>query len=784
MLWRNVFSQLGNPICFMVAGYMFGFPKCCIRAFIDTPDKEWRDYVATLKAPAGLKHTGYIPCTCCATLPGEELIRRIERNRKTPFRFKWLSKYWTPMSRPVRKSTDRAFNRALSRMFPGYAPIQIAAALTVKAMRYLDMEIKSIDEYNSCVDQLRILADAYYRDDEPLVTDSEYDQLYRAVKDYEAANPDTIRLDSQTHRVGSPALNTFEPVVHPKQMLSLDNAMTTAELYEWLVDIYAKHPDAELSVEYKYDGLAVKLIYSNGTLVSAATRGDGTIGENVTPNARTIRSIVLHNPRLKDVVIDGEVVMLRHVLEELNLSRQIANLKPFANCRNAAAGSLRQQDSRVTATRRLEFFPYQSELSLTLLQTLGFNENDQLPFGWPITKEELNEYLDTLADRRALLAYDIDGLVFKIVQPEYREALGTTSNTPKWAIAYKFPPQEVTTVLKTVEFQVGRTGVITPVAILEPVPVAGVVVSNATLHNEDFIRTLGLCYGDTVKLRRAGEVIPQIVKAYHNDLTNPVTFPRYCPSCGTVLERLGAYWFCGNGLDCPDQLLQTLSHFVARDCLDVSGLSVQTLHKLVELGLVHLPSDIYRLTFEELVQVEGIRAKQARRLLDAIEKSRTVLLSKAIFALGIPDVGQTTAFNLAAYYGSIERVMLATEAELLSIRDIGPETAMQIVAWCDNPEHVELVNALVTELNIQSVSASNNALRGRTYVLTGEFSVARDVYKQRLRDSGATVTDSVSKKTTAVVAGNNPGSKLTKANALGIPVLNEQDLLGILDGAK
>lgn len=783
MLGEAIFSHLPGPTRYIIYGYMFGYPKCCIRAFVDTPTDEWIKYVANIVMPIPLAGSGYIPCPECHKLSGDALIDKIETNRKTPFKFRWLVTNWIPQPYNVHKSTKRAFSKVLSRMFPGFTPKEIAAALLVKAMRYLDMEIKSKEEYNTCVDKLRILADAYYLQDEPLVTDHEYDSLYRAVKDYEAAHPEEVRMDSQTHRVGSPILNTFEPVIHPTPMLSLDNAMTPSELDYWVTKVLTEYPDIAISEEYKFDGLALELIYKNGTLVTASTRGDGEVGEDVTANARTITSIVLHNPKLGDCVVRGEVVMLKRVLRDLNVSRQVANLKPFANCRNAAAGSLRQQDSRITATRKLVFFPYESDLPLEYLTSLGFNNNPVKEFIRYVSLKDLEAHLETLADHREHLPYDIDGMVYKVIDPKIRAALGTTSNTPKWAIAYKFPPEEVVTDLKSVEFQVGRTGVVTPVALLDPVAVGGVTVSNATLHNEDFIKSLNLHYGDRVKLRRAGDVIPQIVKTYHTDLSNPVMFPRYCPCCGTALEKMGAYWYCGNGLDCTDQLLLTLTHFVSRDCLDISGLSTQTLSKLVSMGFIHSPADIYQLEFDQLVQVEGIRAKQARKLLQAIDKSRTVHLARVLYALGISDVGQTTAFNLASHYGTLEHVMLATEAELLAIRDIGPETATQIVCWFDDSQHVEIVKALIRCLDIKPVVASNNALRGLTYVLTGEFSQPRDVYKQRLRDLGATVTDSVSKRTTAVFAGRNPGSKLAKANTLGIDVLDEQALKDLVDGA-
>lgn len=638
----------------------------------------------------------------------------------------------------------------------------------------------------------------YYVLDEPRLTDAEYDRMLRRLQELEQEFPELVTADSPTQRVGAPPDAGFPEVQHAVPMLSLDNALDEAEVVAFVKRVGERlELDGEtlrFCCEPKLDGAAVSLVYERGVLISGATRGDGRTGEGITSNLRTLRTIPLKlrgdAPELLEV--RGEVIMSHAGFERLNERAREESDRVFANPRNAAAGSLRQLDPKVTATRPLEFSAYQvarvepdpgdashSEL-MAHLRVYGFRTNNRLAV---VTGSQgIIDYCRQLGEQRDALGYDIDGVVIKVDDLRQQRELGFVARAPRWATAFKFPAQEEITRLNHVEFQVGRTGAITPVARLEPVAVAGVIVSNATLHNADEIERLGVKVGDTVAIRRAGDVIPQVVRVLEErrpDDAREIVFPPSCPVCGSDVERLEGEVVarCSGGLVCAAQRKEALKHFASRRALDIDGLGVKLIEALVERDWVKTPADLFRLDAESLATLPRMAEKSADNLLAALEKARQTTLARFIYALGIREVGEATAANLARHFGTLDALMSAGQAELETVEDVGPIVASHVHTFFRQAHNRDTIDAL-RELGVtwaeESVSERPQPLTGQTWVLTGSLeSMTRDQGKERLQALGAKVAGSVSKKTTAVVAGEAAGSKLTKAQELGVEVLDE-----------
>ncbi len=646
----------------------------------------------------------------------------------------------------------------------------------------------------------------YYALDNPEITDAEYDRLMRRLQELEAQYPESITPDSPTQRVGSAPLTAFQTVVHEMPMLSLDNAFSDEELLAFnqrILDRLKISGDIEYACELKLDGIAVSLLYRDGVLVRGATRGDGTNGEDITQNVRTINSIPLRlqgegYPTLLEV--RGEIYMPKAGFNALNDKARAAGEKLFVNPRNAAAGALRQLDSKVTASRPLEMCAYSvgwvdggslpdtHSGILSALKTWGFLTNRETAVAASI--QQAMEYYRRIGEKRDSLAYDIDGIVFKVNSRNLQDQLGFISRAPRWAIAYKFPAQEESTTLLEVEFQVGRTGAVTPVARLQPVFVGGVTVSNATLHNRDEIQRLGLKVGDTVIVRRAGDVIPQIVQVI--DAKRPVdareiVFPEFCPVCNSPVETVAdeAVARCSGGLVCAAQRKEAIKHFAARKAMNVEGLGDKLVEQLVDLGLVNTLADIYNLSREQLAGLDRMGEKSADNILLALENTKKTTLAKFIFALGIREVGEATARNFANYFGSFEALAAADEESLQKVPDVGPVVAHFVAEFFSQESNREAVDKLraagIYWDNIEVASAEALPLNGLTYVLTGTLeALSRDDAKAHLLALGAKVAGSVSAKTDYVVAGPGAGSKLAKAEELGLKVMDEAVLLELL----
>ena len=651
----------------------------------------------------------------------------------------------------------------------------------------------------------------YYALDEPQVPDAEYDRLMLRLREIESQYPQLITPDSPTQRVGAAPLSAFATVQHEMPMLSLDNAFSDEELLQFnrRIQERLKHTDhIEFACEVKLDGIAVSLLYRDGILVRGATRGDGARGEDITQNVRTIDSIPL---RLRGtgfpavLEVRGEIYMPNSGFEKMNDQARAKGEKLFVNPRNAAAGSLRQLDPRITASRPLEMCAYSVGLVdgvpaerpwptrhsdiLYALRDWGFLINREMVVAKDI--DECIAYYRKIQDKRMSLAYDIDGIVFKVNQRELQEKLGFISRAPRWAIAYKFPAQEEMTQLLDVEFQVGRTGAVTPVARLQPVFVGGVTVSNATLHNRDEIQRLGIKIGDTVIVRRAGDVIPQIVGIVDTkrpDNARDVIFPDHCPVCGSPVETVPgeAVARCDGGLICPAQRKEAIKHFASRKAMDIEGLGDKLVEQLVDQGHINAVADLYQLTREQLAGLERMGEKSADNLLSALEKSKQTTLEKFIYALGIREVGEATARNLALHFGNYAALANASEEALQEVADVGPVVAHFVAEFFQQPHNRDAVTALkaagVTwEDRDQPVNTADLPLKGLTYVLTGTLeTMSRDDAKAHLLALGAKVAGSVSAKTDYVVAGPGAGSKLQKAEELNIPVLDEAGLLALL----
>lgn len=660
------------------------------------------------------------------------------------------------------------------------------------------------DRYHDLQRELARLEHAYYVLDQPLVPDAEYDRLYRELLDLEAQHPDWVTPDSLSQRVGGAPLKEFMEVKHSVPMLSLNNAFEESELIGF--DRRCREglglDHVEYACELKFDGLAISLRYENGVLVQAATRGDGASGEDVTSNIRTIRAIPLRlqGPNLPNVIeVRGEVFMHRADFEAMNKTAAKSGEKEFANPRNAAAGSLRQLDSKVTAKRPLSFFAYglgALEPSQWLPSTHSELLNLYEVLGLPVCRERtvvssldgLMKFYAGIAAKREQLPYEIDGVVYKVNSFAEQQQLGYVSRAPRFAIAHKYPAQEEITTVLGIDVQVGRTGAITPVARLAPVLVGGVTVTNATLHNEDEVRRKDVRIGDTVVVRRAGDVIPEIVSVVLDrrpSNTQVFVMPTRCPVCESHIERLSdeAVARCSGGLFCAAQRKQALLHFAQRRAMDIEGLGDKIVDQMVDLNLVRTPADLYRLGFAALVNMERMGEKSADNLLQSIAQSKKTTLARFIFGLGIRHVGESTAKDLAKHFGGIRALMDAPMDELLMVNDVGPVVADSIVSFMSEPHNREVIEQLlVSGIEFQNEERITTVdLSGKTFVLTGTLpTLSRDQAKEMLEAAGAKVAGSVSQKTSFVVAGSEAGSKLDKATELGIPILDEVALLKLL----
>lgn len=659
--------------------------------------------------------------------------------------------------------------------------------------------------------QLRHHEYKYHVEDAPEIPDVEYDRLMNELKAIEAEHPELITPDSPTQRVGAPPLSAFESVRHEVPMLSLDNVFDDESylaFYKRVQDRLKSGEELTFCCELKLDGLAVSLLYENGLLVQAATRGDGTTGENITANIRTIGAIPL---RLRGdniparVEVRGEVFMKHRGFEKMNDEARRTGAKIFANPRNAAAGSLRQLDPRITAKRPLTFFCY----------GVGLLEGGTLPashlarlkqfkaWGLPVSDRirlctgsaDVLAFYRQVEQERATLGFDIDGVVIKVDDLALQERLGFVARAPRWAVAFKFPAQEQLTWLHGVDFQVGRTGAITPVARLEPVAVAGVMVSNATLHNRDEIERLGIQIGDRVIVRRAGDVIPQIVGVVEAERpadARAIDFPEQCPVCGSDVERVEGEVVtrCTGGLICGAQRKEALKHFVSRRALDVEGMGDKVIDQLVEKEYVKTPADLFTLTAGILTGLDRMGPKSAQNLVNALEKAKSTTFARFLFALGIRDVGEATAANLAQHFATLDNLLAADEDALLEVADVGPIVAKHVRHFLQEAHNQQVIRELINpeginihwpEIERVDVATLDNPFAGKTIVLTGSLSqLSRDEAKDRLTALGAKVSGSVSKKTDMVIAGEAAGSKLAKAQELNIPVIDEAEMIRLL----
>ncbi|MBI0102654.1 NAD-dependent DNA ligase LigA [Gilliamella sp. W8145] len=669
-----------------------------------------------------------------------------------------------------------------------------------------------ITQISTLRDLIRHHEYCYYVLDAPEIPDVEYDKLIKQLQNLELTHPELITPDSPTQRVGGAPLSQFSSIRHQLPMLSLDNVFDESSFIAFNKRIKDRlELDEEQAVEYccelKLDGLAVSLLYENGQLIQAATRGDGTTGEDITANVRTIKTIplVLQGENIPSrLEVRGEVFMTHKGFAKLNAEAEKRNEKIFANPRNAAAGSLRQLDPKITAKRPLTFFCY----------GVGINEGADLPnthyarlmqfkaWGLPVSDkvqirhgaQEALDYFKQIGDQRMSLDFDIDGVVIKVNSITEQEQLGFVARAPRWATAFKFPAQEEVTKLNKVDFQVGRTGAITPVARLEPVSVAGVIVSNATLHNSDEIIRLGIREGDYVTVRRAGDVIPQIVTVIKDRRpadTKEIIFPTHCPICGSIIVRDEgqAISRCAGGLICQAQRKEALKHFVSRRAMNVEGLGDKIIEQLVDKEYVKTPADLYKLTVPILCSLDKVGEKLANNLMGALDKSKNTSLNRFIFALGIPNVGEVTAENLVNQLGNLTAIENASLEQLQSVNDIGAVIAESIIDFFQEPHNRTVIDQLISEeigihwpdVEIQLLT-TDSPFSDKTVVLTGTLSIlTRDEAKAKLKQLGAKVTGSVSKKTDFVIAGEAAGSKLTKAQELGIKVIDEQELINLLN---
>lgn len=640
--------------------------------------------------------------------------------------------------------------------------------------------------------ELRRHSQAYYDQDAPTISDFEYDAMMRKLEDLENAHPETITPDSPTQHVGGHRSEKFAPVHHMVPLESLGDVFSYDELTDFIVKTNTALNDSPVyTVEPKIDGLSMALEYRNGVFWQGATRGDGVTGEDVTENLRTLRNIPLTLKNAPErLIVRGEVYMARDVFLEHNRRLEIEERKLLANPRNAAAGSMRQLDPNVTRDRKLDIIVFNVQYtsgekpkthaeSLDLLESLGFYTVPHKTFR---TIEECCEEVRRIGDTRENYPFDIDGAVIKINDLAQRERLGSTAKAPRWAIAYKYPPEEKTSVVKDIVVQVGRTGVLTPKVVIEPVRLAGTTVSFATLHNQDFIDKLDVRIGDTVIVRKAGEIIPEVVQVDFSkrpEGTSPFRLPARCPECGAPVAKDpdGVAIRC-TGAECPAQRLRNLVHFASREAMDIEGLGFSLAEALVNSGLVNSPADLYSLDVQSVSMLERMGKKSAENLMDNIEKSKEQDLSRLICAFGIRQVGQKAAKVLARTFGSLEALENASPLELMAIDDIGPITAENVIRWLENDQSRHQIR-LLREAGVNTFSREqikDNRFLGKTFVLTGTLAkYTRDEAGAIIESFGGKASSSVSRKTSFVLAGENAGSKLDKARSLGIPVISEDE---------
>ena len=647
---------------------------------------------------------------------------------------------------------------------------------------------------------------AYYLLDDPIISDHEYDSLFQEFKKIESENPHLITPDSPTQRVGGRPLDEFKQITHKKPMLSLGNAFGNDELNAFYkrVTETLDITDIEFSAELKFDGLAISLFYEEGVLKYAATRGDGLVGEDVTHNIKTMKVIPLRlksdNPP-KILELRGEVLMNKEDFLELNEQQKKQDLKVFANPRNAAAGSLRQLDPAVTAKRKLQFFAYGlGEVDTSVhfdyhSQMIDFIES----LGVPVSKYseivqnniEMEAYFQKILGQRNALPFDIDGIVFKVNSIKSQNNLGFVSKAPRWAIAYKFPAEEAETIVNDITVQVGRTGAITPVARLKPVFVSGVTVTNATLHNEDEMNRKDIRIGDSVMVRRAGDVVPEVVRVILEKRPNDAikfSMPKQCPICGSDIERIDgeAAQRCTGQYKCNAQIKQGISHFISRKAMNIDGLGEKIVDQLFELGMLKNIADIYKLDFNIIENMDRFGKKSVENLKKSIEKSKKTTLGKFIYALGIRNVGEATSKELAVNFRSLDNLFNATVEDYLMVNDIGPIVAEFLVQYFHNENNQKIIKSIIasgiTWPALKKINAINSKLNNQTFVVTGTLnSFSRDEIKDLVEANGGKVSGSVSKKTSYVVVGDNPGSKADKASELGIPIITEINLMEMLN---
>ena len=656
-------------------------------------------------------------------------------------------------------------------------------------------------DFHTEIDQLRRELERagyeYYVLDKPTMSDYDYDHKLRRLEELEQAHPETVTPDSPTQRVGGQALSTFEPVQHRVPLESLQDVFDFDEVRAFDQRVQSTVTGAVYVVEPKVDGLSVALEYENGLFVRGATRGDGQVGEDVTANLRTVRSIPLRvDGAPEHLIVRGEVFMPKKVFHTLNDERERRGEALFANPRNAAAGSLRQQDPKIAAQRKLDILVFNVQWSdgvafqtheetLDYLAQKGFKV---IPHKLCTTMDQVTERITQIGEDRDQFSFDIDGAVVKVNDLSQRAVLGSTAKFPRWAAAYKYPPEVKPSRLTDIVVQVGRTGVLTPKAVLEPVRLAGTTVTSATLHNQDFISDKDIRIGDTVLVRKAGEIIPEVLSVVLDKRpadSQPYFLPKTCPVCGAPVERDedGAHMRC-TGAECPAQLLRNLTHFASRDAMDIDGLGVAVVENLVNAGLVKTPGDLYFLKEEDVAELDRMGKKSAQNLMAAIERSKSQDLARLIYAFGIRQVGQKAGKILAARFQTMEALEHATLEELTAVNDVGEITARSILTWLASPQSRHLI-ARLREAGVNMTAAeqgSDQRFAGMTFVLTGGLEqFTRDQAAAMIEDRGGKSAGSVSKKTTYVVAGEGAGSKLKKALDLGVPVLTEQEFLELME---
>lgn len=645
----------------------------------------------------------------------------------------------------------------------------------------------------------RVLNEAnyrYYVMDDPVLQDFEYDRLLRELEDLESTYPELRSDHSPTQRVGGTALSKFEKVTHQVPLMSLQDVFSLDELKTFLEKIYQSYPQTAFTVEPKIDGLSVALEYENGRFVRGATRGDGNVGEDVTENLKTIRSIPMFLENGPErLVVRGEVYIPKKNFEKINAHQEAIGKPLFANPRNAAAGSLRQLDPKIAAKRGLDILVFNVQLAQgvefrTHSESLDYLRSMQFKVvGHEVLSDvkEIQARVLAINEERETLSCDIDGAVIKVNDLSLREQLGSTTKFPKWAVAYKYPPEIKSTVVEDIVVQVGRTGVLTPKAIVAPVRLAGTTVTNATLHNQDFIKERDIRIGDTVRIRKAGEIIPEILEvdfAKRPTGALPYQLPEKCPICGAVTQKdpAGVFLRC-TGAECPAQLARNIAHFASRDAMDIDGLGSAIVDSLIEKSLIHSPADIYYLSLEQVKNLWQKGNTAAKKLLSAIEDSKHQDVSRLIYALGIRQVGAKTGRILATTFGSMDNLMMATVQELTDVPDVGQVTAESIVDWFAQPQSQNMIEKLRRAgVNFQSLrEVTDSRFAGMTFVLTGTLSkFTREEATEKIEMFGGKASSSVSKKTAYVVVGENAGSKERKARELGIPVLSEDDFLNMI----